>query len=108
MKSIHSHIAKKFISNMLSKNLGIDEESILRGMKAWAQGLENSGRITKDWCIRDGKLIFLCNANLNGVTLEYPISIVAGTFLYDGPKSDFYPEYIANIKNYHQYPPVSH
>lgn len=108
MKRLQTRIEQKFITSMLTKNLGIDDEGIIRGMIAWARGLEAAGRISSDWVIRGGKLNFLCDADLRGVRLEWPIGLVAGRFLYDGSKDNFYPEKILGIRNYVPYPRINH
>lgn len=96
----------KMISNNVAKNLGIDSESVVKGMAAWAYDLQDRGKIPSDWIISDGVLNILGNADLRGEMLKYPIGLVAGRFKYDGPKSEFEPTKVCNIENYVQYPPI--
>lgn len=85
-------------------NLGLDKESLETRMKNWAVQLEHEKRINNQWYIENGVLNFMCNVDLRGKTIEFPIGLVGGKFLYDGPKTSFYPERIANKNMDFNYP----
>lgn len=110
MKTTQSYIVKKMVDKMISdnaiNNLGIDDQSNLKGMIAWAHDLQSRGRIPSDWLINKGAICILGDADLRGESLRYPIGLVAGHFIYDGPSSLFEPTKICNIDNYRPYPPI--